>query len=66
MRLFFKEAGNAVSARTYGFVPTFEGRYGDRGANIVGKTIEITSDFWVQPEGILFRLTDIAQIKVLK
>jgi hypothetical protein len=48
MRLFFKEAGNSVSARTYGFVPTFEGRYGDRGANIVGKTIEITSDFWVK------------------
>jgi hypothetical protein len=65
MRLYFKEAGN-VSARTYGFVPTFEGRYGDRGANIVGKTIEITSDFWVQPEGILFRLTDIGQIKVVK
>lgn len=66
MRLFFKEAGNAVSARTYGFVPTFEGRYGERGANIVGKTIEITSDFWVNPDGILFRLTDIAQIKVIR
>ena len=66
MRLFFKEAGNSVSARTYGFVPTFEGRYGDRGANIVGKTIEITSDFWVNPDGILFRLTDIAQIKVIR
>ncbi|HET9264124.1 MAG TPA: TonB family protein [Vicinamibacterales bacterium] len=66
MRLFFKEAGNSVSARTYGFVPTFEGRYGDRGANIVGKTIEITSDFWVNSDGILFRLTDIAQIKVIR
>jgi TonB family protein len=66
LRVHFKEGGGLVSARIIGFVPTFEGRYGDRGANIVGKTIEVTSDFWVQPEGILLRVTDIAQIKVVK
>jgi hypothetical protein len=37
----YKESGTQVSARTYGFVPTFERRYGERGAGIVGKTIEV-------------------------
>jgi TonB family protein len=62
--LIFQEAPGVVSGQVIN-VGDFEDAFGSRAVQLVGKRIEVTSDFWVTPEGIRLRILDAKQVRIL-
>ncbi len=61
---FEKVTGDAVSAMLVSPY-WFEKSYGQGARGLIGKSIEITADFWVNDGSVLLRVVNMAQIRVV-
>jgi TonB family protein len=64
LRLIFKEAPGVVSGQVIN-TRYFEDEFGPRAAQLVGKRIEVTAVFRDTPEGIVLRILDTKQVRVV-